>query len=102
MTAGISPSLTSVNAKIGVLGRHHDVADGNEAGAAAQRRAVDAADHRNRQPIHRLEHPRHLGGVVHVLIVAECSHPAHPLEIGAGAKGRSRAFEHDKPHAAVA
>ena len=46
---GSVPSLTSVKPNIVVVGGDDDVADRDEPGAAAERRAVDAADHRHRQ-----------------------------------------------------
>ena len=52
-----------------LLGRDDDVANRDQSGPAAERGAVHATDHRHWQAIQRLEHPRHLGGVVHVLIV---------------------------------
>ena len=46
ITAGIRPSRTSRQAKLAPLGRDRDVAAGDEPDAAAERRAVDHADHR--------------------------------------------------------
>ena len=53
MTAGRMPSFTSVNAEHRVLGGDDDVADGGQADAAAERRAVHPADERNRQRVER-------------------------------------------------
>ena len=56
MTAGMMPSFTSVKPNTRVLGRDDDVADGGEAGAAAEGRAVHASDDRHRQLVERAEH----------------------------------------------
>ena len=44
------PSFTSVNPNTRVLGGDDDVADRGQAGAAAERGAVNPADERDRQP----------------------------------------------------
>ena len=59
MTAGRIPSLVSVKPKTAVFLGDGDVADRGEPRAAAERRAVDAADHRRRQRVERVEHLRH-------------------------------------------
>ena len=101
ITAGRMPSLTSVNAEQRVLGGDDDVADRGEAGAAAERRAVDAADERNRQPIERLEHPRHRARVAHVLVARVGDHLRHPRQVRAGAEHLARAREHRHARGAV-
>ena len=70
------------------VARHDDVADGGEAGASAERGAVDAADQRNRQRIERLEHRGHRLGVADVLVVRVADHLRHPGQVGAGAEVR--------------
>ena len=74
MTAGRIPSFASLKREDRVVGGDDDVADGDEADAAAERRAVDAADERHRQRVEQLEHPREVLGVAQVLLTA-CRRP---------------------------
>ena len=80
-------------AEHGVVGGDDDVADRGQTDAAAERGAVDASDDRHRQPVERQEHPRHVAGVVQVLLMRVAGHAAHPVQIGAGAERRARAGE---------
>ena len=57
ITEGISPRRTSVVPKVACCARHHDVAAGDEAGAAAERRAVDPGDGRLGQLVQGLHQP---------------------------------------------
>ena len=59
-----------------VVGGDDHVADGREAGAAAERRAVDAADERHGQTIERQEHRRRSPRIGQVLLAREAEHPA--------------------------
>ena len=51
-----------------VLVRHDDVADGRQTGAAAERRAVDAANHDRRHGVDGQEHFRGRPGIAHVVV----------------------------------
>ncbi len=83
------------------LGADGDVADGREAGAAAQRVAVDAADERLRQLVQRSVHRVHARGVGDVLVERPVLHRPHPVEVGAGAEHGAGPGEDDDPDRVV-
>src|SRR5467141_147691 len=72
-----------------------DVAGGDQAGAAGERRAVHARDGRLGQAIERGEHVGKRPGIGEVFLVAVARHALHPVEIGAGAERRAVAGQHD-------
>ena len=67
ITAGMMPEPDLGEPEHGVLVGDDDVADGGEPGAAAERGAMDAADHGHRQRVERREHARRRHRIVHVL-----------------------------------
>ena len=78
-----------------VLGRDSDVADGCEAGASAQRRAVDSTDHWLGAVVDRAKHVAHPLGVGDVCLVRQIERRAHPVDVGAAAEDLALAGEHD-------
>ena len=102
MTAGRMPSFTSVNPNMRVLLGDDDVADGGEAGAAAERRAVDAADERHRQVVERGEHAR-ASPSRRAGSPPRCSRTVFDIhvEVGARAERLAGAGEDDGAHVSV-
>ena len=96
ITAGRMPSFTSVKPNTRVLGGDDDVADRGQAGAAAERRALDAADQRHRQRVERARTsapgPRRRAGSRSSRVGDRLRHPG---EVGAGAERLAGAGEHD-------
>ena len=88
------PHLGEAEAR--VLAREHDVAAAGEAGAAAERGAVHARDHRHGAAVDGREHRREALGVGDVLLVRELARGAHPLEVAAGAERGAAPGEHDR------
>ena len=68
----------------GVARGDHDVADGGQAGTAAERGAVHAADERKRQGVEPAVHLRERLGVAEVLLPRVVHRPGHPREVAAG------------------
>src|SRR6185437_7715486 len=73
-------------AKPRVLGGNGDVADSGQPGAAAERRALDAANHRMAAVVDPPEHVGHLQRVLDVLLAGIGDAGAHPVEVGARAE----------------
>jgi hypothetical protein len=88
------PELHLRETENGVIDGHGDVTDGRQAGAAAQRGTLDAANERDGQGIERAVHRRRGGGIAHVLVVGVGDDFRHPREVGAGAEHLARAAQH--------
>ena len=89
-----------------VVGGDDDVADRGEAGAAAERRAVDPADERHRQRVERSNIARQRRASRRFSLVRVGDRLRHPGEVGAGAerlagaaRGRRRAASDRSAHA---
>ncbi len=85
-----------------VLAREHDVAAAGEPGAAAERRALHAGDHRHGAAVDRGEHGGGRLGVGHVALVREPGRRAHPLEIGARAERAAAPCDDDRAQGVIA
>ena len=90
------PSFTSENANTVRSSRDCDVGAGDEAGAAAERVALDARDDRRRAAVDRLQHPAEGVRVGHVRVEVEVDRGAHPLDVRAGAEARPVAGEQNR------
>ncbi len=101
MTAGRIPSFTSVRPNVASSRGDDDVADGGQADAAAERRAVDPPDDGNRQRVEPLEHQGEILRVREVLDLAVGDRLGHPGDVGAGAECLARAGEHHHPHVGI-
>ncbi len=101
--AGRMPSVDLREAEHGVFGGDDDVADGRQPAAAAERRAVDAADERARAASRAPgTSPRARPASREVLVARVADHLRHPLHVRAGARRPSpRPDEHDRAHGAV-
>ena len=73
-----------------------DIGDGNEAGTAAEGVALDKHHDRSGAGIDRLEHPAQGVGVGDVFFLREVDRRTHPLDVRAGAEGRSLAADHHR------
>jgi hypothetical protein len=69
-----------------------DVAHRGEAGAAAEGRAVNASDQRNRQAVQRAEHLGRIRRVADVFFFAVVDGFRHPRDVGACAEGAACPF----------
>ena len=96
------PEFSFREAEDRIGARDRDVATRNQARAAAERGAVDAADHRFAQAVERAEHARHGARVFQIRFAGELERGAHPLDVGAAAKGLACTGEDDGSHARVA
>ena len=96
IVAGNQPEPHLGEAEARVLAREHDVAAAREAGAAAERGAVDPRDHRHGAGVDGREHRGEALGVGDVLLVRELARGPHPLEVGTGAERGAAAGEHDR------
>ncbi len=74
----------------------HDVAAGDEAGAASERMALHQADDRRRTRVDRVEHPAERSRIGDVRIEIEVDRRPHPLDVGARAEARAVAREDDR------
>ena len=101
MMAGRMPSFTSVNPNTRVIGGNDDVADGGQARAAAEGRAMDEADKGLRQGVEGLEHVGHRARVAPVLVFGVARHALHPRDVGPGGEGLAAPREHDRAHRRV-
>jgi hypothetical protein len=86
----------------GVVGGDHDVADGHQAGAAAERRPVDPADERNRQRVERFEKRREARRIAQVLLAREGDGFGHPRQVRARGKRLACPGEHGHAHIVAA
>ena len=89
------PSLAFGEAEYRLVFGDDDVADSGEAGAAAERGAVDPSDQRHRQRIERCEHAGRGHRVADVLGLGESNRLGHPGDVGAGAEHLAGAGQHD-------
>src|SRR6185295_3837481 len=80
---------------------NHHGTHGGQAGSAAQRGALHAADERHRNRIEREEHRRGGTRVGDVLLVRVIDHLRHPLHVGAGGEDGAGTGEDDGPHGTV-
>ena len=87
------PSFTSENAKTRPFVGDRDVGARDEAGAAAERVALNARDDRSRAAVDRLQHPAQGVRVGDVRVEVEVDRGAHPLDVRAGAEARPVARE---------
>ena len=95
-TAGVeqnTPTLTPGSAKRRVVRGHREVAHRHELAAGGRRDAVDARDHRLRQPRQLLHHPA--AGVEELALPVGVRMRAHLLQVVAGAEARAVAGEDD-------
>ena len=82
----------------GIGAGDHDVADRAQSHAAAQRRALDAGDDRNRAGVDGLEHGLHGRCVALVLLDAHPDRRLHPCHVGPGAEDPALAGQDNAPH----
>ena len=83
------------------LARHHDVTAGNQAGAAAERRAVHAGNGRLRELVQRLHQPGQGSGVGQVFCGVVGRGAAHPVEIRPGREAPAGAGQDHHAHRIV-
>ena len=81
--------------------RHHDVAAGDQAGAAAERGAVHPGDGRLRQLVQGLHQPGERPRVGQILRLAVGRGAAHPVEVRPGREAPTGAGQDQDAHAGV-
>ena len=92
---GKNPQPGLAERKDGIVSGHDDVADRDQADAAAERGTMDAPNQWHRQRVEELEHSRQIFGVAQVVLPRIGHGLHHPGEIGAGAERRSFARKDD-------
>ena len=74
-----------------------DVAAGDQAHAAAERRALHGGDGRLRQLVQAAHQAGEGERILPVLLLARGSHAAHPVEVGAGGERGAFGLQHQHP-----